>query len=82
MIFSDKLIEMGYLGVLINCLGDELMPSHEHVLSLLRSLVEGSAVATDICKMSEYNFRLILESVVSQTENREEFAVRASLPDV
>lgn len=66
---------LNYIPVLINLISQERMPSHEHVLSLLVSLVEDNHAAVNECRNEKYSLRDNLEKYLHQVEGKPECLV-------
>lgn len=73
--FLDRLVFLGYVPVLIKLISQERMPSHEHVLSLLLSIVEENQTAVNECKNSEHDFEAILRRHLELVRNKPESQV-------
>lgn len=69
---KSRLIFLDYLPVLISLIAEERKPSHEHVLSLLVSLVEENSSAIAECKNAKYNLKDVLQRYINSIRNKEE----------
>lgn len=79
LVISGRLVFLNYVPVLINLLSQERMPSHEHVLSLLVSLVEDNRAAVNECRDTKYALRDVLEKYLRQVEGKPECLVSLSV---
>ncbi|KAG5892773.1 hypothetical protein JTB14_007988 [Gonioctena quinquepunctata] len=69
---KGQMISLGYVPVLISLISTERSQSHEHVLSLLVSLVENNAEAIAECKNSCFNLKDVLQIYIATVRNKEE----------
>lgn len=69
---KSRLIFMEYLPILISLISKDRQPGHEHVLSLLVSLIEDSTAAVSECRNPKYNLKTVLQNYIAQIKNKEE----------
>lgn len=64
-----------YVPALISILAEERQRSHEHVLSLLLTLVEENQTAQNECKNPQHNFKETLQNYLAIIKNKDEALV-------
>lgn len=68
----DALVDNGAIPLLISLLATERQPSHEHLLSLLISLITDFPQAIVQCTNPKYGLESILKNLLQQISNKEE----------
>ncbi|KAJ8916484.1 hypothetical protein NQ315_000126 [Exocentrus adspersus] len=69
---KSRLVFLDYIPALVQLVATERSASHEHVLSLLVSLVEENPTAVAECRNPRYNLKDVLQKYVASIRNREE----------
>ncbi|CAG9767566.1 unnamed protein product [Ceutorhynchus assimilis] len=70
--FRGRLVFLECIPTLIGLISNERRPSHEHVLSLLATLVEENATALSECRNPAYNLQQVLQKYIKECGNRDE----------
>lgn len=78
----DDLVNMGYVEQLISQIAVFLQkyeeghpPSLEHLLNALLAIVEDNSMAQEISRTPELRFKSLLDFIIKNSENKEEFNV-------
>lgn len=75
LIFTEKLVNLGFIPVLIDILAGERLPSQEHIMSLLKVLIENSPEAAEVCRNPLHNFCFILKQNYEYVKDKDEYYV-------
>lgn len=71
-----RLVFLDYVPILISLVSKDRQPSHEHVLSLLATLIEENATALSECRNPRYNLQQVLQKYIEDCLDKEECMVR------
>ncbi|KRT83430.1 HEAT domain-containing protein [Oryctes borbonicus] len=69
----EKLMNLGFIPVLIAILSEEHLPSHEHIMSLMKIMIEDSPVAADVCKNPIHDLKSTLKEIHEFSKDKEEY---------
>lgn len=70
--FKSRLVFLDYIPTLISLVSNDRVPSHEHVLALLATLVEDNATAVSECRNPRHNLQQILQKCIEECGDKEE----------
>ncbi|GJQ78243.1 hypothetical protein Trydic_g2572 [Trypoxylus dichotomus] len=69
----EKIMNLCFIPVLINILNGEHSPTHEHIMSLIKVMIENSQEATNICKNPANGLESILKGIHEYSKDKEEY---------